>query len=172
MSALPVGYVLITRDKYFNPNTTSNNLFVGIWEKIDEYDIYPVATSEGASQISLVGGISTIGNNSQSIRIDWQHTHTQNSHGHSASSGNDSHTHTLGDSGSILSTEGSTRNWAGTGTNFGGISRTTSSDTHSHTVTVSSSTATNQNAGTITNATQIIDNRPYSFKTTMWIRIT
>lgn len=165
MGALPIGYVLITRDKYFNPNMTKNNLFVGVWENVDEYDIYPVATSEGASQISLTGA-DIIGSNSQSISIDWEHTHGQNSHTHTGTTSTDSHSHTVP---SILSTTVSSRT-ASSGSLFGGATVNTSTDSHNHSVTVYSATAVNQTSGT-KGSTQIIDNRPYSFKTTMWIRI-
>ncbi len=166
MGALPIGYVLITRDKYFNPNMTKNNLFVGVWENVDEYDIYPVATSEGASQISLTGA-DIIGSNSKSVSIDWQHTHGQNSHTHTGITDTDSHSHSMGN---VWSNDFSSRILPSSGSSYGSGTKSTTSYSHSHSVTVYSATAVNQTSGT-KGSTQIIDNRPYSFKTTMWIRI-
>ena len=148
-SALPIGTVHITKDKHFDPNTTKNNLFVGVWEKIDEYDIYPVATSEGSSHISM-SEADIIGSNNQSISTDWKHNHLENPHSHE--------------------NYNRTSNFSGTGSQYGGRMGTAGDNSGTITATAPT-TATNQNAGSQDSATKIINNRPGSFKTTMWIRI-
>ncbi len=151
MGALPLGTVYTTRDKYFDPNTTKNDLFVGVWERIDEYDIYPVATSEGSSHIEM-NEADIIGSNNESVNIDWQHTHSI------PASGN--HSHNLKHDPRFATGSGTAPFTGGTGSSSSYFTGTDGAHSHNP-----------SNSGTQTSSTKTINNRPRSFKTTMWIRI-
>lgn len=61
-NAHPIGHIERTKDLNFNPNNTSNNLFIGTWVKRDDLRIYKTVGIQPAVPMSASGTIGIGGN--------------------------------------------------------------------------------------------------------------
>ena len=116
----------------------------GVWQRIFNNFTYGVNGSQAGG---TTGGAST-------IRIDWEHTHAQNSHGHGPGGSYDTFMVQGGSSATAYLATGTSGYYSG-GKGSTGITSTT--------------TATNQNAGTQTNTSQSI--MPPWYGVYRWVRI-